>query len=42
MKKIWQDPTALGMLAWFYVIQPALFLFGIAVFLHGVYQSIWG
>ena len=42
MKKIWQDPGALGMLAWYFVIQPALFLFGVTVFLYGVYQSIWG
>jgi hypothetical protein len=27
---------------WFYLLQPALFFFGVSVFLHGVYQSIWG
>ena len=27
---------------WFVFLQPALFFFGVGVFLHGVYQSIWG
>lgn len=27
---------------WFFFLQPALFVFGVGVFLHGVYQSIWG
>jgi hypothetical protein len=26
----------------FLVIQPLLFFFGIGIFLHGVYQAIWG
>lgn len=26
----------------FLVIQPAILLFGLGVFLHSVYQAIWG
>jgi len=28
--------------AWFCVFQPLLFVFGVVVFLSGVFQSIWG
>ncbi len=26
----------------FAIIQPMLFFIGVGIFLHGVYQSIWG
>lgn len=42
MKKRPIDPGEVFALLWFFILQPALFLFGITVFLHGVYQSVWG
>lgn len=42
MKKLMFNPGELFAWLWFVLFQPALFMFGVAVFLHGVYQSIWG
>lgn len=42
MKKLPVRPGDAFAWLWYFVLQPALFVFGVAVFLHGVYQSIWG
>jgi len=42
MKKLTFRPGDLFAFVWYFFLQPTLFLFGVAVFLHGVYQSVWG
>jgi hypothetical protein len=40
MKKYLDSNFIIGFM-WFCILQPVLFLFGVSVFVFGIYQSIW-
>lgn len=42
MKKLGTRPGDVFAWLWFFLLQPALFLFGVTVFLVGVYDLLWG
>ena len=40
--KTYLNPNFIAGFVWFCVLQPALFLFGVGIFVHGIFQLIWG